>query len=131
MLHSFEGGPPHVWKNQIFKTIFEHFLSRDNYTANISQSSVEVSVFIFNFQIFTLVNLKPLFVLCWKDGVSSETSSVNPMINVPNTEALTCSTTPEMFNYSLDASELQRLQYEMKREQSDDEAEEYFTSNYT
>lgn len=93
------GGPPHVWKNQIFKTIFEHFLSRDNYTANISQSSVE-------------------------DGVSSETSSINPMINVPNTEALTCSTTPEMFNYSLDASELQRLQYEMKREQSDDEAEE-------
>ena len=31
-----------------------------------------------------------------------------------------------MFNYSLDAHELHRLQIEMKREQSDDEAEEYF-----
>lgn len=93
------GGPPHIWKNQIFKTIFENFLSRDNYTANISQSSIE-------------------------DGVSSETGNITPVSNIPSTEALTCSTAPEMFNYSLDAHELQRIQIEMKREQSDDEAEE-------
>jgi len=36
-----------------------------------------------------------------------------------------------MFNYSLDASELQRLQYEMKREHSDDDTEEYFDSEFS
>jgi len=99
------GGPPHIWKNQIYKTIYEHFLSRDSYTTNISQSSIE-------------------------DGITPETGCVTPL-NVPATEALTCSTAPEMFNYSLDASELQRLQYEMKREHSDDDTEEYFDSEFS